>query len=331
MELQLNRFNAWAALLVASIISAAALEDEGQWKNIGTKGSFAIACCAVSALVSLLVVLGHYSAAAKTIIVGTFLELLLSVVLLFLWCGGIAVIQDPRNLLATFTGLTKGNDIKNANLYFFSWASFGTSMYLATSNLQQTSPLHIVDRISNAPKKLVRWYMLFASSIIILITAADLQSDACSDLCYKNIYGCYQAKSCRAAKFAISIGAIFGVVSLVSIVLSHFGSLQLIVEFFLSVLSLIFYSFGVGFITADEGPGSSLGNLYFATWAGFIFSMMIVVMCASEYLYNSDDAVAESSPIPNEQPDDDHDVEVPKDTNNDIDPKDRKDDDGPEL
>lgn len=333
MELQLNRFNAWAALLVASIISAAALEDEGQWKNIGKKGTFAISCCAVSALFSLLVVLGHYSTAMKTIIVGTYLELFLSVVLLCLWCGGISFIQDPRNALATFTGLTKGNDIKNANLYFFSWASFGTSMYLATSNLQQTSPIHLMDRISNAPKKLLRWYMLFSSSIIILVTAADLQGGACSDVCYGNINGCYQAKSCRATKFAISIGAIIGLASLVSIILSHFGSLQLIGEFFLSVLSLIFYSFGVGFITADEGPGSSLGNLYFATWAGFIFSMMIVVMCASEYLYNSDDTVIESSPIPNEQPDDDHDVEIPPKNNNnndDIDPKDHKDND-PEL
>merc|ERR1712113_574770 len=164
-------------------------------------------------------------------------------------------------------------------------------------------------------------------SIIILITSADLLGDACSDNCYQNIDGCYQAKSCRATKFAISIGVIFGLVSLVSIVLSHLGTLQLVGELFLSVLSLVFYSFGVGFITADEGPGSSLGNLYFATWAGFIFSMMIVVMCASEYLYDSDDTVPESSPIPNEQPDDDHDdVELPKNNNNDIDTKDRKDD-----
>lgn len=330
MELQLNRFNGWAALLVASVISAAALEDEGNWKDIGTKGTFAISCCAVSAILSLLVVLGHYSAAVKTIIVGTYFEVFLAVLLLSLWCGGIAIIQDPRNFLATFTGLTKGNDIKNANLYFFSWASFGTSLYLASSNLQHTSPLHIADTISNAPKKLVRWYLLFASSVVILITAADLQDGACSDVCYGNVNGCYQAKSCRATKFAISIGAIFGVVSFCSIVLSHLNSMNLLGECCLSVLSLIFYSFGVGFITADEGPGSSLGNLYFATWAGFIFSMMIVVMCASEYLYTGENVQS----IPNdEQP---ADVEVPSTTTNktnnddDVEPKDRKEDD-PEL
>ena len=40
------------------------------------------------------------------------------------------------------------------------------------------------------------------------------------------------------------------------------------------------------------GPGASVGNLYFATWASFILSILIFADCHKESLVNRDQAAS---------------------------------------
>jgi len=117
-----------------------------------------------------------------------------------------------------------------------------------------------------------------------LIESADLKSGACSDTCFDGgTGGCYQASTCRATNYAISVGVLISLVSLFSIALTHYHQMFLPIEATLSIIALIFYTCGAGFITAENGPGNAMGNLYFTTWGGFIASFMLVGLCAKEY------------------------------------------------
>ena len=122
------------------------------------------------------------------------------------------------------------------------------------------------------------------TSVVILIESADLKSGSCSDTCFDGVTsGCYQASTCRATNYAISVGVIISVVSLFAIGLTHYHQMFLPIEATLSIIALVFYTCGTGFITAENGPGNAMGNLYFTTWGGFIASFMLVGLCAKEY------------------------------------------------
>jgi hypothetical protein len=40
----------------------------------------------------------------------------------------------------------------------------------------------------------------------------------------------------------------------------------------------------LGYITFGEGPGHAIGNLYFATWASFVLSVLLFAEGYREYL-----------------------------------------------
>jgi hypothetical protein len=61
--------------------------------------------------------------------------------------------------------------------------------------------------------------------------------------------------------------------------------LTLIVEFAVAVVTFIFYTFGVGFITfGSDAPAKSVSNLYFSTWIGFGVSLVLTSQCFNEVL-----------------------------------------------
>jgi len=257
------------------------------WRTLGSKGIYIIACCGLTLIFSFFMVVSYFNDVLSRTIIGTKLESFLSSFLLGLWCACVAIIQDSRNQLATWNGLYKGNTIRNANLYFSSWASFLVTGYLVASILQHTNVFDISQTVAGTPPKLMKWYIILIASIVVLITSADLKSGACSDDCLDNDNtNCYQPRTCRSNNYAISIGAIIGTLSLVATALSHLNRLELRIELMLSVIALIFYAFGTGFITSEDGPGSLLGNLYFSTWAGFISSFMLVCLSGREYFYD---------------------------------------------
>jgi len=55
-------------------------------------------------------------------------------------------------------------------------------------------------------------------------------------------------------------------------------------EVAVSALSFIFFTVGLIFTTFGSGPGTTIGNLYFSTWLGFIVSFALLSECGRKFM-----------------------------------------------
>jgi amino acid transporter len=81
---------------------------------------------------------------------------------------------------------------------------------------------------------------------------------------------------CSRTVFAMSLGVVSGVVAFLWMILG--AKLPAIVDTILGWLMLAAWVFGIGYITfgdKEDVPARNIGNLYFATWAGFIISCLL--------------------------------------------------------
>jgi len=86
--------------------------------------------------------------------------------------------------------------------------------------------------------------------------------------------------TCIDSKIAISMTVVGGFLSLVMLGIGSVGgSMMENVEIFGAAATSIVWIICLGAITFGEGPGHALGNLFFATWGGFITSIMITTDC----------------------------------------------------
>eukprot|EP01083_Nonionella_stella_P146746 461950_1 len=82
--------------------------------------------------------------------------------------------------------------------------------------------------------------------------------------------------------------------SIIPIVLAHIGWLKAFVEIPIAVIVTAFYCVGVAVITDTvHGPGSNIGNLYFASWIGFFLAVTLAFTSMKESLATEDE---DSSP-----------------------------------
>ena len=76
---------------------------------------------------------------------------------------------------------------------------------------------------------------------------------------------------CTRTKLGIALGAVgfsFGllIVTVKLFCLSNYISCEFVAALILAILD----GFGVAFITSNNGPGSTIGNLYFGSWISFL-------------------------------------------------------------
>ncbi len=167
---------------------------------------------------------------------GSALESTKGFVLCGLWCAAIAIIQNPSNELALIENpIQKEIQIRNANLYFFSWASFICSAYILASVAQDREVVSV-----SAPTKLVKWYMLIVCSIVVLGISSRLKGLTCS-----SSFG-YEEEMCRRTNYGVSFGVVSAAIAVVPITLSHMGFMKPIIEAPIAVVVLAFYCVGVG-------------------------------------------------------------------------------------
>jgi hypothetical protein len=94
-------------------------------------------------------------------------------------------------------------------------------------------------------------------------------------------YGCDEegiedTDFCSRVNFGVALGLVSGVVAAIWMVCG--AKLPGIVDTVLGWAMLAAWVFGVGYITfgdEDKAPARTIGNLYFATWASFIFSTIL--------------------------------------------------------
>lgn len=186
--------------------------------------------------------------------------------LIVIWGTALPVIMNPNRAIAVSV-----LNVINANLYFFSWLSLAALVFVVGSLARDFTGIQAKDVVSNT--KGARYYALAASSVIVMATAVRQ---------YNAGNGCEGASSegCRRTKWAISLGVVSFVGSVIMAYMIGHGAISKLMDLIVVTILLIMWCFGVGYITFGASPGARIGNLYFSTWISFI---LVVIMFSSSF------------------------------------------------
>ncbi|KAG7368851.1 hypothetical protein IV203_031594 [Nitzschia inconspicua] len=273
-----QRFSAWIFLATANIVSIIAVLLRRHRGTAAEKWSIAIV--SISLVFSLLSCLAHQIPVARGMFVSEPVELCVSTFLFLLWCAGLAIIMNPSNSIAV--GFTQ---IVNANLYVGAWVSFLCLFWMQTNLWGERYNYRFAGVwYSHVQTRQGKWQALLASSLVVLSASVRVfRSFECT------LPVMTSSPTCHDSRVAIAVSV---VASLISILVSLLGcvipaSILQIGEYVGSFLMLGFWCVGLGFITFGEGPGHSIGNLFFATWTAFLLSGLIAGECFIEWRSSS--------------------------------------------
>jgi len=142
------------ALTVFSAVCLAAESSQLKITGENSADKWVLSVTIVSMLLSLISVLAYLF--IRHLYVANIPEMGLSFLLLGFWGAGLPVIMNPNRGIAVM-----GDDVVNANLYFFSWMSLATVVFICGHLLQEWTGLSAREVISaNTSQKTGKWYGL---------------------------------------------------------------------------------------------------------------------------------------------------------------------------
>ena len=260
-----HRFPAWMALAVFSAVCLAALTSTTSSSGRDSAETWSLAVLCISLILSTLAVLAYLLMRAP--FVSQLPEFVVLLLLTGFWGAGLPVLMNPKHNICLTNQQDEGIVIINANLYFFSWLSFAAILYLTGSCAQESAGYDV----TSTPPQSARWYGLCASSVVVMGSAVRAYK---SSLCKMSEFG--GQEYCKRTKFAIAAGTCSFVISAVVTILIHqTAALQLPVETGFTTLLLVFWCFGVGYITFGNSPGATISNLFFGAWISFILAVFL--------------------------------------------------------
>mmetsp|Transcript_12512 Transcript_12512/g.19362 ORF Transcript_12512/g.19362 Transcript_12512/m.19362 type:complete len:237 (+) Transcript_12512:118-828(+) len=140
------------------------------------------------------------------------------------WIAGLVTLMDRNNEYAVLSnGL-----IATANTYFAAWASMGSVLYI----LGEISESHAETSSFRSPK-LSKWWLLLASTIVIIIGCADVYMSATC--------GGFDSELCTETIVGLVTGSVGTFISCGSIIFVSFWE-EKFSRLLESVLSLLFYA-----------------------------------------------------------------------------------------
>ena len=239
---------------------------------------------------------------------------------LALCTANVALISDPANGLA----VDINGSVYFGNLYYFSWASFLTSVWLTITYISSTttifierdrenSRVNVVTEMLKSSQRMKEWVFLMVCSLIVMGASSSI---------YEN--QCIKTSTLRSSNFCgrTTLGIVLGCISTVTslaIIISKISMAQTLflfkIEAGCGALAFILYGFGVAFITGSAGPGAPLGNLYYFTWISFALSFYITSSCFEEYQavnesQEEEDAVSQTVNVENQDTQQKYNMEV---------------------
>lgn len=212
--------------------------------------------------------------------------------------------MNPDNELAirSYSG-----GLLNLNLYFSSWAAFATSFLVMVGSFSQCN-----EKCEGSGHRcaLWKWAVLIFTSFVVMVGAARMfdkwDCDVDSDIQTVNVsvfidevevqvQEIDKDAGCDRTKFAVSLGCISAIIALVWMVVGKFfmkGHMGSMLDKVLVWLLLAFWTFGVAYLTFDEGkaPAQQLGNVYFFTWGSWA---LLVFMAMTRVQFTKDEVTAE--------------------------------------
>ena len=255
------------ALSVFSAVCVAAISSKGSETNgDATPEHWSLAVAIISLILSFAAVVAYIATGLRAMFVGQRPEQGLLLILTAFWAAGLPAMMNPKHEIAT-RNENAGITIINANLYFFAWLAFAAVLYLTGSWAQE----YVGYDVTQTPPHTARWYGLTASSVVVMGAAVrGLKSSNC------NIEGESDTEHCKRTKFAIACGVVGFVLAGIMTFLQHTQqTTKLWVETAFTTVLLTLWCCGVGFITFGDAPGSTISNLYFATWISFILAVFL--------------------------------------------------------
>lgn len=267
-----DRLNAWVAHTTLALICVVAISDSVKPSDRESKDKYVLATAIMSLIVGSIMFVAHFVEKMRKVFLGNMLELLMSTFLLSFWVVAIIILQNPKNELSTVVAGGGIEVISYANLYFFGWLCFFSSVYLVASVFR--------DKNSFDPK-LLTWFLLFFTSIVLFGTAVNLHDDICD---------VNPGRTCIRTNFAIAISVIVSLLSLIGILcLTCMVRVKPLFDLALGGISALFYFFGVTILTSASGPARSICTMYFASWAGAAFSFSIFFAAFREVFMSASD------------------------------------------
>jgi hypothetical protein len=243
-----------------------------------------VACSIVTLILTAIVVLAHFNPISASIFVQTKVEGVCIVVLVVFWSAIVA--------LATNAGLSvaepedSGSEVQNANLYYFSWAGFVTSVILLVTFLQAAFGFDAMGELRSRAKRLQWWAALLATSIVVLGASANIKKRDCSADSESGFDDSYCGKT-KLGMATGSLGLIFALLVIVTKVFQYSQTpspTPFVLEMGTAVFLTILMAFNVAYITSANAPGSAIGNLYYFSWGCFLISATLTGQCIDEHL-----------------------------------------------
>ncbi|KAL7484972.1 hypothetical protein ACHAW6_010574 [Cyclotella cf. meneghiniana] len=221
---------------------------------------------------------------------GTKLEMTLILLLLAFACAATGASTNP----ATGLAVNASGGVSFGNLYYSTWAAFGSAFALLLSFVRTERGVDLGNELRARGKRFRSWVVLIVTTLVVMASSAssyDAQCDGEHDV--------RPIKYCRRAALGVSVGCIGCVASLaiVAIRLLFFGQQQndetesgnqankfvFAAEGITSAVLFCIYGFAVAYLTSEKGPGAPIGNLYYSSWITFGITFFVVTSCFEEF------------------------------------------------
>jgi hypothetical protein len=265
------RFYYWLAFLLFSVIVAGTsieATDRIQATSQGIQNQkWAVICSTLSVFVAIGIVLMHFSPVLAIFLVGTKFEGAASFIMVALWSALVAVISDSNNGLA----VDGEGSVVVGNLYYCGWGGFVCAMLLFLNYLKDVYFLSIQEELSLRSDRLNMWIAYLIISIILTSSAANVFDHECfaSDR--------FGTMFCNRILLALAVGGSGSASSMVIIGMKFAtGMAPWGIELFLSVFLFLANCFSMSLVTAENGPGAKIGNLYYFSWLSLILPFVLM-------------------------------------------------------
>jgi len=286
------RFGYWVAFFILAAITLGALiEARAHTERLSpaaqTNQNYAVACCVLLFLLSMIVVFLHTRPLLSIVIVGTKIEGGIIFVLLTFWSALVAIVSDTRHGLAT----DSSGSISNGNLYYFSWAGLAMGVALVLSFIKSIWGFDVTAELRNRAKRLQYWACLGILGLIQMGSSARLFDNHCG----RSNHGLGEGeiasiKFCRRCQLGIVLGIFSAVGSMAMLglkigVTSSDKVLRLLftAELVMSWVMVTMQAVGVAFLTSEEGPGAPLNNLFYSSWGSLGSSLVLAASCIEDW------------------------------------------------
>lgn len=231
--------------------------------------------------------------------VGTIVEGVVCVVLLAFWTAIVSLISEAG------LGLNAPDDptstVENANLYYFSWAGFITCVAITVDYIRDVYGIDASDTLRNGAPRLELWAGMIGIATVVMGSSTRVLRNDC------NYYDDgFSLQYCTRTRFGIAVGTLSLLTSIVIVYMKVKGLCALKIEAACGLFLIILNTFGVGYITAADSPGSTVGNLYYFSWGAFLLSAFISFHCYGEWSGHDQSAVDPTAPSDRSTPEQPH-------------------------